>query len=119
MFVTLWEYEVKRGSEELFEKAYGPEGDWVRLFRRDERYRGTRLLRDVARERVYVTIDWWDSHEAYEEFRKKFAAEYAEIDQRCEALTSDEKHLGEFKSWLAEDPLSKQAGEAGGGEIGL
>jgi hypothetical protein len=35
MFVALWEYEVKPGEEERFEKAYGPDGDWVRLFRSD------------------------------------------------------------------------------------
>jgi len=93
LFVTLWEFEVKSGSEELFEQAYGPEGDWVRLFRRDARYRGTRLLREVGRERVYVTMDQWESQEAYEEFRQKCAAEYAEIDKKCEGLTQGENHL--------------------------
>ena len=94
MFVTLWEFEVKRGCEELFEKAYGEDGEWVRLFRRDARYRGTRLLRDVTRERLYVTMDQWESRKVYEEFRKKYAAEYAEIDKQCEGLTLRETHLG-------------------------
>lgn len=93
MFVTLWEFEVKSGCEELFEQAYGPQGEWVRLFRRDARYRGTRLLRDVGRERVYVTMDEWESREAYEEFREKNAAEYAGIDKKCEALTHGESPL--------------------------
>jgi len=95
-FLTLWEFEVKSGCEELFEQAYGTEGEWVRLFRRDRRYRGTRLLRDVGRERVYVTMDLWESREAYEEFREKWAVEYAAIDSRCEGLTRSEKHLGEY-----------------------
>ena len=77
----------------MFEQAYGPEGEWVRLFRRDARYRGTRLLRDVGRERVYVTMDMWESREAYEEFRKKYAAEYTEIDRKCDGLTENENHL--------------------------
>lgn len=98
MFVTLWQFEVKRGCEELFETAYGPEGEWVRLFRRDARYRGTRLLREVGPERVYVTIDEWESREAYEEFRARYAAEYAEIDGKCEGLTTSEKSLGEYQS---------------------
>jgi len=72
LFVTLWEFEVKSGSEELFEAAYGPEGAWVNLFRRDKRYLGTRLLRDVGAARVYVTITW-KSRAAYEEFLEKFA----------------------------------------------
>ena len=98
MFLTLWEYEVKRGSEELFERQYGPEGQWVRLFRRDARYRGTRLLRDVVAKRVYVTMDMWESRKAYQEFREKWAAEYGEIDRNCQTMTSAEKQLGEFES---------------------
>ena len=98
MFVTLWEYEVKSGCEELFEQTYGPEGQWVQLFRRDARYRGTRLLREVGRERVYVTIDEWESLEAYEEFRARWAQEYAEIDRKCGGMTKREANIGEFLS---------------------
>src|SRR6266436_116917 len=90
LFVTLWEFEVKPGSEELFERTYGPEGEWASLFRRDGRYRGTRLLRDVGRERIYVTVDEWESRRAYEEFKEKFAAEYAELDRKCTSMTEKE-----------------------------
>jgi len=98
LFVTLWEFEVKRGCEELFEKAYGPEGEWVRLFRRDKRYLGTRLLSEVGAEAepVYVTMDCWESRKAYEEFQEKWAAEYAAIDRACQELTVKERKIGEF-----------------------
>jgi heme-degrading monooxygenase HmoA len=95
LFVTLWEFEVKPGSEKLFERIYGPEGEWAQLFRRDARYRETRLLRDVSAERVYVTMDEWESRAAYEEFRERFAKEYEELDRKCEGMTGDEKHFGE------------------------
>ena len=98
MFVTLWEFEVKSGSEELFERTYAADGEWARLFRRDAGYRGTRLLRDVGGERVYVTMDSWESRAAYEEFREKFAAEYVELDRKSDALTAGEKHLGEYET---------------------
>ena len=97
MFVTLWEFEVKSGSEELFEAAYGPEGLWVRLFSRDKRYLGTQLLRDVGVAPVYVTMDSWESRAAYEEFREKYAVGYAELDQECSGLTVAEKHLGNYE----------------------
>ena len=97
MFVTLWEFEVKPGSEELFERTYGPEGEWARLFRRDARYLATRLLRDVSATRVYVTMDSWESRAVYEEFREKFAARYRELDRKCEAMTVSERHLGEYE----------------------
>lgn len=96
MFVTLWEFEVKSGCEVLFEKVYGPEGRWVQLFRRDASYRGTRLLREVGRERIYLTLDQWETREAYEAFREKHAAGYAEIDKYCEGLTLREANLS---SW--------------------
>ncbi len=97
MFVTLWEFEVKPGSEELFERTYGPDGQWAGLFRRDKRYLGTRLLRDVGAARVYVTMDSWESRAAHEKFRKKFAPEYTELDRECEGMMVKEKHLGEYE----------------------
>jgi len=65
----------------------------VRLFSRDKRYLGTRLLRDRGAARVYVTIDTWESRAAYEEFLEKYAVEYAELDQKCDGMTMSEKHL--------------------------
>jgi hypothetical protein len=53
LFVALWEFEVKPGYEEKFEKVYGVEGEWAKLFLQDCMYKGTRLVKDVARERVY------------------------------------------------------------------
>ena len=98
MFLALWEYEVKLGSEKEYEKVYGPEGDWARLFRRDARYRGTRLLRDAEGERAYVTMDFWETQVAYEEFLKKHKDEYEQIERIGEGLTLKEKRVGWFES---------------------
>jgi len=68
MFVALWEFEVKPGCEERFEKVYGPGGDWARLSRSDSNYSETRLLRDPFRTAIYLTLDYWSTREAYEDF---------------------------------------------------
>jgi len=94
LFVALWEFEVKPGSEEKFEKVYGAEGAWAKLFARDAAYRGTRLVKDVERERVYLTLDLWESREAYEKFKKENAKEYERIDRECEGMTVKEELLG-------------------------
>ena len=98
MFVALWEFEVKLGYEEKFEKVYGVVGKWAKLFLQDSMYRGTRLVKDVARERVYLTLDFWETREAYERFKKENAAEYDRIDRECEEMTAGEKRLGEFQT---------------------
>jgi len=53
MFLALWEYEVKPGCEERFEKVYGPEGNWAQLFRRDPHCIQTRLVRKWFRHGLY------------------------------------------------------------------
>jgi heme-degrading monooxygenase HmoA len=98
MFVALWEYEVKPGCEERFENAYGAKGEWVRLFRRDANYRETRLVRDAVRRGVYLTMDFWESRTAYEEFMTRHRTEYAAIDAKGEELAVRERRIGWFES---------------------
>lgn len=98
MFVALWEFEVKPGSEEKFEDIYGTQGTWVRLFRKSTEYRETRLLKDAIRERVYMTLDFWESRDAYDIFKKLHKTEYDSIDRACEGLTLCETKIGEFES---------------------
>jgi heme-degrading monooxygenase HmoA len=100
MFVALWEFEVKPSCEERFERVYGPDGEWVRLFRGDANYQGTRLLREASRDGIYVTLDFWRSREAYERFRAAARESYAALDAACERLTANERHLGSFEDHL-------------------
>ncbi len=94
MFVALWEYEVKPGCEERFEKVYGPEGDWAKLFRRDGNYQETRLLRDTLRRGVYLTMDFWESRKACEGLMAEQRTEYEAIDAVGEQMTAKERRIG-------------------------
>ena len=100
MFVALWEYEVKQGCEEQFEKAYGPGEDWARLFRSDPHYLETRLLRDAARDAVYLTLDFWNSRRAYVRFMETRAADYKTLDAASEDLTLRERKVAWFEEVL-------------------
>jgi heme-degrading monooxygenase HmoA len=93
MFLVLWEFEVKPGTENRFESVYGPGGGWARLFAQDQAYLETRLLRDMHRPGFYLTMDRWESREAYEAFRQSHAAEYAALDAECELLSVQERHI--------------------------
>jgi len=96
-YVTVWEFLVKPGSENTFEQVYGPEGDWVRLFRRAEGHVTTELYRDTKTARRYLTVDCWVSLVAYEAFRRQFAEEHKLLDAACESLTEKETPLGAFQ----------------------
>ncbi len=55
------------GRRGAFEELYGPEGEWVRLFRRSPAYRGTELLEDLDSPNRFVTIDRWGEQLTLEE----------------------------------------------------
>ncbi|HET7745687.1 MAG TPA: antibiotic biosynthesis monooxygenase family protein [Vicinamibacteria bacterium] len=95
--VLVWEFDVEPGREAEFVRAYRPEGDWAVLFRQADGFRGTELLRDEKDPTRYVTIDRWESLAAWEDFRRRFKAEYEALDARCEALTSRESRIGTFE----------------------
>ncbi len=96
MHVSLWEFQVKAGSEEEFERTYGAQGEWVNFFKKGEGYAGTDLLRNVGKRGRYITVDRWTSQAAFEDFQKKNKNEYQAIDKRCKSLTRVELHLGYF-----------------------
>jgi hypothetical protein len=97
MFVALWEYEVKLGCQERFEKTYGPDGEWARLFRGDSKYSETRLLRDVFKPTTYVTLDFWNSRQAYEGFMASHKLKYQNLDALGEELTIKEHRIGWYE----------------------
>ena len=95
-YAYVWEYLVRPDAVDDFESAYGPDGDWVRLFRRHEGYVRTELLRDLDDPTRYLTVDSWTSRAAYEAFRESAAADFAALDARCERLTLRETPLSRF-----------------------
>jgi len=105
-YIVAWQFVVTTQDEKLFEAVYGPDGDWVQLFRRDPRYIRTDLVRDAENLRRYLTLDHWESQQAYDDFSAKFAEEYKRIDARCEAFTESEKLIGKFVS-VDSKPLKK------------
>jgi heme-degrading monooxygenase HmoA len=95
-YLIMWEFQVRPGMEKRFEKTYGSDGDWARLFIHDESYIGTDLVHGLNGERTYMTLDFWKSRQAYDDFRKRRLAKYKALDQQCEDLTESEREIGRF-----------------------
>jgi len=97
MFVALWEFEVKPGCEERFEKVYGPDGDWARLFRSDANYRQTHLLHDPFHPSIYLTLDFWTSRQAYEKFLAGHRTEYQMLEDISNGMATNERRIGWYE----------------------
>lgn len=95
-YAYVWEYSVRPERVAEFEEAYGPNGLWVQLFRRAEGHVRTELHRDRGNPLRYLTIDYWESAEAWETFRASLSSEFEATDARCEDFTLEERELGRF-----------------------
>ncbi len=94
----MWEFRVKNDCAEQFESIYGPDGEWVKLFRKGNGYLRTELHRDLNISNRYITIDYWESKEAYDIFRNNFQNDFEKLDNQCEFLTEKEQFIGSFSS---------------------
>ena len=104
LFTYIWEYIVKADSLAAFKSAYGSEGAWVQLFRKHPGYIRTELYQDESQPQRFITIDYWESKTAFEDFKKRFEAQYQAMDEQYEALTQRESFIGNFQ-------LNPSAGE--------
>ena len=95
-YTYVWEFIVDPAHVEEFQRQYGPSGPWVSLFSRAPGYVDTVLLRDRANPQRFVTIDRWETADAYRSFRSAFSSEYTELDAACAHLTAQEVSLGAY-----------------------
>ena len=95
--VIVWEFRPQEGKDAEFERAYGSDGVWARLFARSPDYRGTDLLKSTT-DGTYLTVDRWTSSTAFADFKQRWLAEYQALDQKMESLTVSERSIGAFES---------------------
>ena len=96
MFVIVWEFTVRPEHRAEFDRAYRPDGDWTRLFRRCEGYVATELLHDAEQPDRCLTLDHWRLPEHYVAGMARIAEDYQALDARCAAYTVSERRLGNF-----------------------
>jgi heme-degrading monooxygenase HmoA len=99
--VRVWRYEVAEAQRAEFERRYGADGDWARLFRQADGYLGTQLLRDPLAPGVYLTLDRWRATGDFKRFQTRFGEQYAALDRECAGLTTVETDLGEYEDTRA------------------
>ena len=93
MLVRVWEYDVPEGSRDEFERVYGADGDWARLFSSSSGYAGTELFASLSTPGRYVTVDRFSDDAAWEAFLAKRWDAYVRLDEQTAGLTTAERAL--------------------------
>lgn len=95
-YEIVWTYEVDAAHREAFERAYGADGDWARLFARAQGFLEVVLLADAAVPGRYLTIDRWHDEAAFERFEAEHGEAYAALDDELANLSGRGTRLGGF-----------------------
>lgn len=96
-YVYVWRYQVRPDRIADFERVYGPDGEWIALFRQASGYHSTRLLHDRDHTGWFMTVDTWESAAAFDAFRHAYSDEFDALDRQCEHLTLSETFVGRFQ----------------------
>lgn len=96
MFLRVWQYRVRPQKADEFRRVYGPTGDWADLFGKVAGYQGTELLQSATEPDTYLTLDRWESAEAWAVFLQAHPGDYAALDRRCDSFTVEEMEVGAF-----------------------
>jgi quinol monooxygenase YgiN len=94
MIAVLWQFDVKKGREEEFEKLYGADGDWTKLNRQTRSYLGSSFLHDQNQSSRYLLIEYWSEMLVYEQHRASRSAMIAAIETRRAELVDTMEPLG-------------------------
>lgn len=96
MLALVFTYDAR--DPEVFERAYGPEGEWAEFFRRGRGYVGTELLRDLEVPGRYLVVDRWETKEAYLGFVDEHRDEYMRRVDETAFHYDQELRLGTFEN---------------------
>jgi hypothetical protein len=95
-YIVVWEFQVKEECQAEFVAAYGPDGDWARLFRRSPEFLGVELVGSVGNSARFFTLDHWSSASGLDMFLANNATAYDVLDRRFTGLTVWERRIGGF-----------------------
>jgi hypothetical protein len=93
MTVRVWRYDVPADLREEFEREYGPDGSWARLFTASPGFVATSLYVEVGSPTHYLTVDRFATHDAWLQFRAQHQEAYEDLGRRLRHLTTAQEEL--------------------------
>ena len=96
MIAVVWQFQVKPGQQNAFEKFYGADGEWTKLGRRSRSFLGSSFLRDQALEANYLLIEYWSEMVVYERHLKSFVKDVRRLEEQRNALCESITPLGVY-----------------------
>jgi hypothetical protein len=86
LIAVVWQFHVKPGLQEDFEKFFGADGDWTALGRRSRSFLGSSFLRDQVHDAQYLLIEYWSEMLVYEKHLANFDDDVRLLEEKRDEL---------------------------------
>jgi hypothetical protein len=83
MMIRVWEYDVRADAAADFERVYGADGAWARLFSCSDGFEGTELFASVVTPGRYLTVDRFRDEASWRRFQVEHRMAYLALDAEC------------------------------------
>jgi len=93
---VVWQFDIRPGMTEEFERLYGADGDWTKLSRRSRSFLGSSFLRDIGSESRYLLVEYWGEMVVYEKHVADFSDELSGLERERERLVDRMETVGVF-----------------------
>ena len=98
MIAVVWQFQVRAGKQQEFERFYGADGEWSQIARRSRSFLGSSFLRDQASDTSYLLIEYWSEMVVYERHRHNFVGDIGRLEQRRQEFCETTLPLGVFSA---------------------
>jgi quinol monooxygenase YgiN len=98
VIAVVWQFQVKAGKQQEFERFYGADGEWSVLARRSRSFLGSSFLRDQATDTSYLLVEYWSEMVVYERHRSSFTNDVHRIEDRRDELCEAVVPVGVFSA---------------------
>jgi hypothetical protein len=98
VIAVVWQFQVKPGKQEEFERFYGADGEWSALARKSRSFLGSSFLRDQASHTSYLLVEYRSEMVVYERHRSSFVSDIKHIEDRRDVLCDAILPMGIFSA---------------------
>lgn len=96
MIAIAWQFDVKPGKEDEFERFSGADGDWTAVNRHARSYLGSSFLKDQSRPQRYLLIEYWSEMIVYEQHKAYRSDAIEQLEAKRAELVDHVEPLGIF-----------------------
>jgi hypothetical protein len=93
---VVWQFDVREGAGEAFERFYGADGEWTKLSRRSRSFLGSSFLRDIAVDTRYLLVEYWGEMVVYEKHMADFGDEVKSLEEQRGRFVDRMETIGVF-----------------------